>query len=201
MCYHIFFDNSVEKRNNVFLLGTYAWFITTKKESFTTINYFIYTNCHLIKEGFNIPLTSWKKKRFAFMERLLDLNWRKGTTNHMLYILNRNRLTPPTLSWYNLLPNELLLSPWSTRNIIKKYKTNGSSLSWRIPQSLKKKNYHLCILSLAIFILVCGPHVGDQPNIDICKLSKPCQMSQPNQSMKVKQYFQKTNSWSIRYIG
>jgi len=38
----------------------------------------------------------------------------------MLYILNRNRLTPLALSWYNLLPIELLLSPRSMGNIIKK---------------------------------------------------------------------------------
>jgi hypothetical protein len=59
----------------------------------------------------------------------------------------------------------------STRNIIKKKnRTDASSLSWRIPQSLRKKE--LPILSSAIFIHVCGPHAVNQLDIDIHKLSK-----------------------------
>jgi hypothetical protein len=61
----LFFESSVEK-NTMFLLGTYVGFITTKKESYASINYFIYIHCHPIEEGFttsfNIPLTSKKRK-------------------------------------------------------------------------------------------------------------------------------------------
>jgi hypothetical protein len=46
-------------------------------------------------------------------------------------------------------------------------------------------------VKMAIFILVCGLHVVDQPNIDICKLLKLFWTSQPNQNMKIKQYFSK----------
>jgi hypothetical protein len=58
----------------------------------------------------------------------------------MLYILNRNGLTPLALLWYNPLPIEVVFSPnpWETQ--LKKYRNDASSLSWRILQSLKKKN-------------------------------------------------------------
>jgi hypothetical protein len=78
MCYHIFFESSVKKRDNYFLLGTYAGFITTEKESYATVNYFIYIHCHPTEEGFatsfNIPLTSRKRKDLPPWKKLLDLN-------------------------------------------------------------------------------------------------------------------------------
>jgi hypothetical protein len=62
----LFFLKTQLKKETIFLLGTYARFITTKKESYATVNYFIYIHCHLIEEGFatsfNMPLTSRNKK-------------------------------------------------------------------------------------------------------------------------------------------
>ncbi len=48
---HFFWKFSWKKRQ-FFLLGTYARFITTEKESYATINYFIYIHCHPTEEGF-----------------------------------------------------------------------------------------------------------------------------------------------------
>jgi hypothetical protein len=77
MCYHIFFENSVKKKDNFFLLGTYAGFITTEKESYAIVNYFIYMHCHPTEKGFatsfNIPLTSRKRKDLPLWKDFLIL--------------------------------------------------------------------------------------------------------------------------------
>lgn len=99
-----------------FLLRTYTKFITTKKkhnvktmQPLTTL----YKNTrHFTKKNSQIFfIILWiNKKRFTFVEKLLDLDWRKNKITRTKIYVFYFKVDPFTPLWYNSLLTTSLLS-------------------------------------------------------------------------------------------
>lgn len=102
------------------LIGTYTKFITTKeKHNVNTMQpltiLYRYTR-HSTKIKFKIKLRIcfiilWiNKKIFAFVQKLLDLDWRENITTRTKVYFFYFKVDPFTPSWYNPLPTASLPS-------------------------------------------------------------------------------------------